>query len=93
MERSLYSSQKCKDFVFDVGHSPVDARGGQLQIAGVVVGQWGANTQSRGGGRGLQMNPQRANPRVMSVGPGAARRLATYNHGSSLSSEPGGTQC
>ena len=25
-----------------VGKSPVDSRGGQLQIAGVVVGQWGA---------------------------------------------------
>lgn len=26
-----------------LGRRPVPARGGQLQVAGVVVGQWGAN--------------------------------------------------
>ena len=29
------------------GRSPVDSRGGQLQIAGVVVGNWGPNVQSQ----------------------------------------------
>ncbi|XP_012938515.1 constitutive coactivator of PPAR-gamma-like protein 1 isoform X1 [Aplysia californica] len=44
------------------GRSPVEAQGGQLEIAGVVVGQWGPNTSNRRG-RGGQMPPQ-----VMSVG-------------------------
>lgn len=30
-----------------MGRGPIDARGGQLQIAGVVVGSWGANTQAQ----------------------------------------------
>ena len=50
------------------GRSPVDSRGGQLQIAGVVVGSWGANTQAqntRPGGRGTHVAP----PHVTSVGP------------------------
>ena len=48
-----------------LGRSPVDGRGGQLEIAGVVVGSWGPNMSSGGrGGRGG--NPM--HPRVMSVG-------------------------
>ena len=49
------------------GHSPVDGRGGQLQIAGVVVGNWGANTHGGGnrGGRQSNIGP----PQVTSVGP------------------------
>lgn len=50
------------------GGPPVDGRGGQLQIAGVVVGQWGANTQAqqRPMGRGTHMSQ---GPQVTSVGP------------------------
>ena len=61
-----------------VGKSPVDSRGGQLQIAGVVVGQWGANTAGRPGGRGTHVAPQ-----VYSVGPGRSRYCITgifYRH-------------
>lgn len=47
------------------GQSPIDARGGQLEIAGVVVGSWGANIPgSRGGNGGMGS----MSPRVMSVG-------------------------
>ena len=55
-------------FLF-TGNSSMDARGGQLQIAGIVVGNWGgANTQGnhRPGGRGTHVAPP---PHVMSVGP------------------------
>ena len=51
------------------GHGQVDTRGGQLQIAGVVVGNWGPNMQSssgRPGGRGTHVAPP---PQVTSVGP------------------------
>ena len=52
------------------GRSPVDSRGGQLQIAGVVVGNWGANTQSHGNQRGNRVSgPNNQPPQVMSVGP------------------------
>lgn len=44
------------------GRSPVEAQGGQLEIAGVVVGQWGPNMSNRRS-RGSQLPPQ-----VMSVG-------------------------
>lgn len=44
------------------GRSPIEAQGGQLEIAGVVVGQWGPNMSGRRG-RGGQIPPQ-----VMSVG-------------------------
>ena len=52
---------------FQPGHSPVDSRGGQLQIAGVVVGNWGANTHGGGNrwGRQSHIGP----PQVTSVGP------------------------
>ena len=45
----------------------MDGRGGQLQIAGVVVGNWGANTHGGGnrGGRKSNIGP----PQVTSVGP------------------------
>ena len=51
------------------GAGQVDSRGGQLQIAGVVVGNWGPNIQAqhqkqRGRGRGDPPPPQ-----VTSVGP------------------------
>lgn len=54
------------------GHGPIDSRGGQLQIAGVVVGSWGANThvqQQTGGGRGrgTHVAPPLP-PQVLSVG-------------------------
>ena len=45
-----------------IGRSPVEAQGGQLEIAGVVVGQWGPNNSTRRA-RGGQVPPQ-----VMSVG-------------------------
>ncbi|XP_059152250.1 constitutive coactivator of PPAR-gamma-like protein 1 homolog isoform X2 [Physella acuta] len=45
-----------------LGRSPIEAQGGQLEIAGVVVGQWGPNMSGRRG-RGGQIPPQ-----VMSVG-------------------------
>ncbi|KAH9504768.1 hypothetical protein Btru_061924 [Bulinus truncatus] len=45
-----------------LGRSPIEAQGGQLEIAGVVVGQWGPNMSNRRG-RGNQIPPQ-----VMSVG-------------------------
>lgn len=54
------------------------ARGGQLEIAGVVVGSWGANYGNRA--RGLQIPPQ-----VTSVG--GVRRYATGT-GPSLASGP-----
>lgn len=43
----------------------MDARGGQLEIAGVVVGSWGPNLPggNRGGRSGNQLSPH-----VMSVG-------------------------
>lgn len=47
-----------------LGRSPVDGRGGQLEIAGVVVGSWGPNLSA--GGRGRANNS--LSPRVMSVG-------------------------
>lgn len=52
------------------GRSPVDTRGGQLEIAGVVVGSWGPNLSGghgnggNGGGRG----GRGMGPRVMAVG-------------------------
>ena len=60
--------------------SGVDSRGGQLQIAGVVVGNWGPNTnqqqqqntrgpQSYGAGRSNSNNNMQAPPHVMNVGP------------------------
>ena len=57
-----------------LGHSPVDGRGGQLEIAGVVVGSWGANTHSHSGQRGSRRGGQgdMVPPHVTSVGP---RRL------------------
>ena len=42
----------------------MDARGGQLEIAGVVVGSWASNMSSGGRGRG----GNQISPRVMSVG-------------------------
>ena len=53
--------------------SNVDGRGGQLEIAGVVVGNWGANME--GGHRGRRAGRARGNnfmappPIVASVGP------------------------
>jgi hypothetical protein len=71
-----------------LGHSPVDGRGGQLQIAGVVVGSWGGNSQGRGNnpnrpGRGASNS---APPHVMSVGPrhggrGVVTSLASQGRG------------
>ncbi|XP_050414572.1 constitutive coactivator of PPAR-gamma-like protein 1 [Patella vulgata] len=46
-----------------LGRSPVDARGGQLEIAGVVVGSWGANVSGQRRGRSGGPSPQ-----IMSVG-------------------------
>lgn len=46
------------------GRSPVDGRGGQLEIAGMVVGRWGPNLSASGGGKGGNS----MQPRVMSVG-------------------------
>lgn len=51
-----------------LGRSPVDGRGGQLEIAGVVVGSWGPNLSASSRGRG----GNQMQPRVMSVG--GARR-------------------
>ncbi|XP_055881657.1 constitutive coactivator of PPAR-gamma-like protein 1 homolog isoform X2 [Biomphalaria glabrata] len=47
-----------------LGRSPIEAQGGQLEIAGVVVGQWGPNMSNRRGGRGGNQIPTQ----VMSVG-------------------------
>ncbi|XP_045164687.2 constitutive coactivator of PPAR-gamma-like protein 1 homolog isoform X2 [Mercenaria mercenaria] len=47
-----------------LGRSPVDGRGGQLEIAGVVVGSWGPNLSASSRGRG----GNQMQPRVMSVG-------------------------
>lgn len=52
-----------------LGRSPVDARGGQLEIAGVVVGSWGPNLHGAARGRASNMAPQ-----VMSVG-GPGKRV------------------
>ena len=44
-----------------LGRRALPARGGQLEIAGVVVGQWGPNYPGGGGGRGrgnMYMEPQ-----------------------------------
>ena len=57
----------CFYHLFITGQSPIDARGGQLEIAGVVVGSWGANIpggHNRGGNGGMGS----MSPRVMSVG-------------------------
>ncbi|KAK3608099.1 hypothetical protein CHS0354_004756 [Potamilus streckersoni] len=51
-----------------LGRSPIDARGGQLEIAGVVVGSWGPNLSSSGRGRGGGGGATNLAPRVMSVG-------------------------
>lgn len=51
-------------YVFNTGRSPVDGRGGQLEIAGMVVGRWGPNLSASGSGRGGNS----MQPRVMSVG-------------------------
>ncbi|CAG0899993.1 unnamed protein product [Darwinula stevensoni] len=51
-----------------LGRRALPARGGQLEIAGVVVGQWGPNYPGGGGGRGrgnMYMEPQVP---VMAVG-------------------------
>lgn len=48
-----------------LGRSPVDARGGQLEIAGVVVGSWASNMSGGGRPRG---GGNQISPRVMSVG-------------------------
>ena len=53
--------------MFFAGRSPVDTRGGQLEIAGVVVGSWGPNLSR--GGREEREDPGMS-PRVMSVGGG-----------------------
>uniref|UniRef100_A0A0L8FUX1 Uncharacterized protein n=1 Tax=Octopus bimaculoides TaxID=37653 RepID=A0A0L8FUX1_OCTBM len=53
-----------------LGRSPVDARGGQLEIAGVVVGSWGPNLHGAARGRASNMAPQ-----VMSVG-GPGKRVS-----------------
>ena len=42
----------------------MEAQGGQLEIAGVVVGQWGPNMSNRRGRGGAPQMP----PQVMSVG-------------------------
>ena len=70
MKKSL--SRRCSSIliwplILSIGHSPMDGRGGQLQIAGVVVGNWGANTHGGGnrGGRQSNIGP----PQVTSVGP------------------------
>ncbi len=54
----------------------MDTRGGQLQVAGVVVGSWGANTQSHRAPPSRPSNRGRPNgglssapPHIMSVGP------------------------
>ncbi|GFO23155.1 constitutive coactivator of ppar-gamma-like protein 1-like protein [Plakobranchus ocellatus] len=47
-----------------LGRSPVEAQGGQLEIAGVVVGQWGPNMSARRGRGGASPMP----PQVMSIG-------------------------
>ncbi|BFZ10311.1 hypothetical protein BsWGS_13352 [Bradybaena similaris] len=56
-----------------LGRSPIEAQGGQLEIAGVVVGQWGPNMSNRRS-RASQLPPQ-----VMSVG---HRGRGLYNRGS-----------
>lgn len=56
------------------GRSPVDARGGQLEIAGVVVGSWGPNLHGAARGRASNMAPQ-----VMSVG-GPGKRYYNFMH-------------
>ncbi|GFS19690.1 constitutive coactivator of PPAR-gamma-like protein 1-like protein [Elysia marginata] len=50
--------------LLDMCRSPVEAQGGQLEIAGVVVGQWGPNMSNRRGRGGVSQMP----PQVMSVG-------------------------
>lgn len=60
----MYSSA-LKMAIVVLGRSPVDARGGQLEIAGVVVGSWGPNIPTSGRGRNSGLSP-----RVMSVGRG-----------------------
>ena len=50
----------------------MDSRGGQLQIAGVVVGNWGPNVQAhqtRPGHRGGSGSNNVAPPHVTAVGP------------------------
>lgn len=64
-----------------LGQSPIDARGGQLEIAGVVVGSWGANIP---GGRGGS-NMGGMSPRVMSVGGG---RRGYPNRGGGMIGRP-----
>lgn len=63
-----------------LGRSPIDARGGQLEIAGVTVASWGPNLSSgaAGGGRDVGRRPPNMggnglSPRVMSVGNGPRR--------------------
>lgn len=59
-----------------LGRSPVDARGGQLEIAGVVVGSWGPNIPTSGRGRNSGLSP-----RVMSVGRGGNEGNGYPNRG------------
>ena len=52
----------------------MDGRGGQLEIAGMVVGRWGPNlSASGGGGGGGGKGGNSIQPRVMSVGGGPRR--------------------
>ena len=77
--RDFTSLHACTALFVGHGSGQVDSRGGQLQIAGVVVGNWGPNIQAQhqkqrgrggGGGRGDSLPPQ-----VTSVGP---RRCAPF---------------
>lgn len=54
---------------FLLGMTPVDTRGGQLQIAGVVVGSWGANTKAQQRHYGSRNQHESPPPCIMSVGP------------------------
>ncbi|KAL5013370.1 hypothetical protein ScPMuIL_007640 [Solemya velum] len=65
----------------NVGRSPIDARGGQLEIAGVVVGSWGPNLSGDRDGHGNN----HLSPHVMSVG--GPRR---YEHRSMAPRGPAG---
>lgn len=69
-----------------LGRSPVDARGGQLEIAGVVVGSWGPNLHGAARGRASNMAPQ-----VMSVGGPGKRVQRGAASGRALKGKPSST--
>ena len=106
MQRCSCSSQLCIGIVC-AGHGagPVDARGGQLQIAGVVISNWGPNMhaqqQKRGGGGGGGGaaggcgggRGDAPPPQVTSVGPrrgGGAAGMANRGRGGMHGSGRGG---